>query len=238
VHVLAGSISSCPLSTFQFEVLAKQEGILGTNGRESQLSGALPARIRAVCVAAGCVSALASLAVGGFVYAIPLVAATLIQPRLPRPGRRLIWLSAAFLTLIMVPMSVVLIPEALKTPLNRHYSFSLLMFALWVLSPLLITWCDLELLIDAVGTRRERRTTDQPHPAFAGNWLMWIVAVVLNWFFFPGVASDLRFYRLHHYMDILLLHLGMDLVVILFDAALLLDIAKMLRARLTKNKQA
>lgn len=81
----------------------------------SQLSGALPARIRAVSVAAGYVSALASLAVGGFVYAIPLVAAAIIQPRLPRAGRRLMWVSAAFLTLILVPMFVVVLAEAVKT---------------------------------------------------------------------------------------------------------------------------
>ena len=94
------------------------------------------------------------------------------------------------------------------------------MFALWVLSLLPITLCDLELLVDAIGTRRERRTTDQPRPASADNWLMWIVAVVLSWFFFPVVASGVRVYRLHNRLDILLLDLGMTLVVVLFDAAL------------------
>jgi hypothetical protein len=200
-----------------------------TDNPKSQSPEILRARVRILAMAAGCSPLLTLLNPMGLVYSIPIVLGAIVQPRFPRVGRRLTWAGAAILTIVIAPEDVILLSEAIHTLPVEHRPFTVLLAGLWVLSLLLIVWCDAALIIEAVRTRR-CRVVQQYSPS-AGFWVTCIAAVLISCGLIPGVASGLRVFHTYGRLDILLLQLGLASVVILFDAGLVIDLIRMGRAR-------
>ena len=194
---------------------------------------------RWLAVAAGCFTAVTgTISVGGLFFVAPifLILGVVFQPRARRLGRWLIWVGAAFLNLMALPQGIVLLPEYFKTMhIDPHYQHDALRFLipLWVVSLLLILWCDLALVIDAVKTSRSRIASEMfsPDPA---DWMVRITALLFSVYSFWGIPFLLRaFNQGFDRLDILLTALALILIALVFDIALAIDAAKMWRARRT-----
>jgi hypothetical protein len=148
------------------------------------------------------------------------------------------WVGAFSLSLAVLPIGVSVLFDAVKTLRSYHDYDVLGVISLWVVSFLLVTWCDAALVIEAVGMGRERRAVAQPHSPPAGRWLMWVAALGLSLWLLPGSVLGVLSYRRHGRLDILLFSVVSGFVVTLFDVALLIDAFKMWRAQRTGKTKA
>jgi hypothetical protein len=134
---------------------------LGTTESEEQTDPILPRKIRWLAVAAGCFSALA-WSLGGLYFAIvsgPLIVGAIVQPRFRRLGTALVAAGALYLSFWVLPYGIGILFGTVRTLRQYHDLIRLGVTSLWVVSILLVGWCDAALVIDAVKRRRARRKT-------------------------------------------------------------------------------
>lgn len=129
-------------------------------------------RIRWLAVAAGLASILALFPVLFLLYPALLIVGAVVQPRFPSAGRWLVWAGAAELCVALITYDAsVLFPHPLSQPPYMTLTFSV--------STVLIIWCSVELIADALERMRARRSIPRAEPSPVG-WGAWIVAVVVN----------------------------------------------------------
>lgn len=191
-------------------------------------------RIRRLAIATACVTAAATLTTGGgFLLTIPLICGVIAESGSPRRGRWLMWVGAAYLSVTLLPMEIVILPEFITEFRSYHRLGGLgpILAPLWIASIFLIICCDVALLIDAVKTRRNRVASESLSPTMA-DWMVWISAVLFSVFSFWGIPFLVRAYRRgFDRSNILLTDLAIILIATVFDIALAVDAAKMWRAR-------
>lgn len=172
-------------------------------------------------------------ATGAFLMAIPLVLGLIAQTLKARRGRWLMWMGAALLSVTILQMELVILPE-LITELCLHHTLGGIGGALlpfWIASILLIAWCDLAFMIDAVKTSRNRLMPETCQPGI-GDWIVWITAVLFSLYAFGGTPFLIRAYRQgfdRH--DIVVTALALIVIAVVFDTALLIDATRMRQAR-------
>ena len=134
----------------------------------SSNSETVPSKIRWLAIAAGVVSGIAGSLPFGPVYAfIPslLILGAIIQPYIRRPGR---WLLHVGALLVSFYVALFLLPAAVGiiwTALLRSDSMLAALLLLDVLSVVLISWCDFELVIEA---RQRKRFSSVAERATSG----------------------------------------------------------------------
>jgi hypothetical protein len=129
----------------------------------------LPQKIRWLAIATGLVtgSALLSFYWPFSVLAILLIFAGIIQPLSPQLGRLVLSVVAPLLSVWVIPVGFVVLWEMLGAKPGRHDLLFLAITSSWMLSPILLLWCDTALLAEAIRERRERR--DLP-PAITSSY--------------------------------------------------------------------
>ena len=135
-------------------------GHLRINESKSQITEVVASRVRWPAIATGCLTAVAgSLSFGWLFPIVPgfLILGAIVQPRFPRPGRGLMCVGALFLTITVLPIGFGILFESFRT-LRSHPDFNMLgMTLLWVVSFLLVMWCDIALVIEGVRLGRARQ---------------------------------------------------------------------------------
>jgi len=137
------------------------EKILGIKESESP-TGIIAGKTRWLAIATGCFTAVTgSVSVTWLIAIIPilLILGAIAQPRFPRVGLGLMSVSALFLSLWVLPIGVGILFESVRT-LRTYHDFNMVaVTALWVVSFLLLTWCDAALAIEVLKLRRFRAGT-------------------------------------------------------------------------------
>ncbi|MGB9234985.1 MAG: hypothetical protein WCC04_11265 [Terriglobales bacterium] len=164
---------------------------------------------------------------------IPLVLGVIAESRSPRQGRWLMWVGAAYMSVTLLQMEIRILPEMLAELRSYHRLGGLgpILTPLCIASILLIGWCDVALLIDAITDRRSRITPERGF-SNAMNLLVWITALCFSAYTFWGIPSLERVFFRYGFerLDILLTGLASILIAIMFDVALAIDAVKMWRA--------
>ena len=114
-------------------------------------------RARRVAIWTGVVSAVALLPIFFLLYPALLIVGGIIQPRFPMIGRVLSWIGVAALWTVFVSYDVhVLLPDPSGAPVYMMLSF--------LASEVLLAWCSMELIRDAVSEVRSwgPRRVDRP----------------------------------------------------------------------------
>jgi uncharacterized membrane protein len=119
----------------------------------------LPQKIRWLAIAAGLVtgSALLSFYWPLSVLAILLMFAGIVQPRSPQLGRLVLSVVAPLISVWVIPVGFMILWETLRGEPGRHDLLFLAITLSWMLSPILLLWCDTALLVETRRERRERR---------------------------------------------------------------------------------
>jgi hypothetical protein len=115
----------------------------------------LPRKVRRLAVVTGCVVGIALLSFKWLAVAgIFLIVGAAVQPWMPRTGRWVLSVVAPLLGVWIVPMGGLFLLGAVKgETLGLDFYSRGLAFA-WMLSPILLIWCNVALVVEA---RRERR---------------------------------------------------------------------------------
>jgi hypothetical protein len=79
------------------------------------------------------------------------------------------WLGALLLSLAVLPIGIRILFDGVRTLRSYHDYRVLGVISLWVVSFSLVTWCDIALLLEAVGKRWQRRAIDQPRSPPTGR---------------------------------------------------------------------
>ena len=187
-------------------------------------------RIRWLAVGTGVASALAFVPILLLLYPTLLIAGGIIQDRYPSVGRWFVWAGAASLWVAVIRFDAMMFLHPW-----RHLDYMVLTFAA---TTVLLTWCSVELVADALKRMRVRTSMPlaKPRPISRG---VWIFAVVLNllvcWEVAVGVLPpnwdrySVIFYNLTMLL-MLLLKQGI-IVVVAFDIFLIGRIVKLRRVR-------
>ena len=139
-----------------------------------ELTQGFSRRIRWVAIATGVVSALALFPILFLLYPALLIAGGLMQPRFPITGKWFLWVGTADLWAVLIVYDAMMIRDTwsqTKTP-----EFMVLTFSA---TTVLLTWCSVELVADALKRMRARRSMPLPEPSPVSLGL-WIFAGVLN----------------------------------------------------------
>jgi hypothetical protein len=137
---------------------------LGAFGICNDNQRVLPRNVRLLTVIAGCFSGFALLS---FIWlslsAIPLILGALVQSKLPRLGRWLIAGVAPALSTPVIGMGAVFWAETARGR-NRFSPapLGLALDAAWMVAPILLTWCDAVLLLEAFKPRRAHQYAAGP----------------------------------------------------------------------------
>jgi len=196
------------------------------------------AKVRVLAIAAACLAGLAgSLPFGPlfFVFSLPLIAGTVVQPWSPGPGRWLMWVGAFFLTFYV---GAFVTPGAIglfRTIRSLHDHNIILLISLSSLATVATAACDIVLIAEAWVRRRIPRPS-RPFPRI-GDLIVWLSAVSLSAIEFPSGVRSL--FEYHHIKrpDILLTAMLFAVVVAWFDAALVIDIIRKLRAAMASRER-
>jgi hypothetical protein len=123
----------------------------------SYKSRILTRKLRILALITGCIVGIALMSYTWLsLSAIPLILGALFQPRVPRTGRLLLFVAAPLLSAWVVPLGVImLVGTARGDPFPHDFLGVILTFA-WILSPMLLIWCDTALVVEAVKERRAR----------------------------------------------------------------------------------
>ncbi len=121
-------------------------------------TGIIAGKTRWLAIATGCFTAVTgSVSITWLIAIIPIL--LIAQPRFPRVGLGLMSVSALFLSLWVLPIGVGILFESVRT-LRTYHDFNMVaVTALWVVSFLLLTWCDAALAIEVLKLRRFRAGT-------------------------------------------------------------------------------
>jgi len=131
-------------------------------------------RIRWVAIATGVASALALFPILFLVQPALMITGGLIQPRFPIMGKWFVWASAANLWAVVIVYDVMMFPHPFRRP-----GFPAYMVVTFSATTVLLTWCSVELVVDALRAMRAYRAMPpaEPRPMSRG---VWILAAVLN----------------------------------------------------------
>ena len=119
----------------------------------------LPQKIRWLAIATGLAtgSALLSLYWPLSVLSILLIFAGITQHRLPLLGRLVLSVVAPLVSVWVIPFGCMVFWETLRGNPGRHDLLFLAITLSWMLSPILLLWCDTAILVEARRERRKRR---------------------------------------------------------------------------------
>lgn len=213
--------------------------------------GLVASRTRWLVVAAALFATAAGFTLGGLLL-LPLasfmILGAVVQPRSPRSGRWLMWTSASLLTLHFLPASVVLLSGIFRTPppivtlsgtprnpVPYVDLVALGIISLWLVSSLLVMWCDAELVIDAWKLRAAPREVERGFLGIA-DWFLCLVATGLSLWWFPACVRAVPLYRRYGGLNTLLLTLAASAIIALLDVALVIDVVKTRHARQSGTK--
>ena len=129
----------------------------------------LPQKIRWLAIAAGFVTGSAVLSFTWLlsVPAILLMFAGIVQPRSPQLGRLVLSVVAPLIGVGAIPVGALFLWEMARGAPFPHDPLGLAITSSWVLSPILLIWCNATLLAEAIRERRSCR--DLPPPAASSH---------------------------------------------------------------------
>jgi hypothetical protein len=123
----------------------------------SYKSRILPRKLRFLAVMTGCVVGIALMSyTWRSLSAIPLILGAVLQPRVPRMGRLLLSVAAPLLSAWVVPLGVIMLVGTVRGDPFPHDFLGVSLTLAWILSPILLLWCDATLVAEAVKERRTR----------------------------------------------------------------------------------
>lgn len=191
-------------------MLSESEGTSQINRKEDPTFGIVSAKLRWLAVFAGCSSAIFGVIAFGAPF---LILGAVIQPRARTSGRWLMWLGAVLLSLV--------VPYGIGIVFSR-FSWKIEIFPLFLLSTVLVCWCDLAIVMEALRSKRN------PWVQGSLDWLTWIAASVLTlWSVLSGVETALAYQRMGGLrLDLILTTIGLNVVILFFDGALILQAVK------------
>jgi len=147
-NALLYSIVSLPVLYFR-RTKANAEG-------QTSKTRALPRNVRLLAATASCVTGIALLGLSGILSLIaifPIVGA-IVAGWFPRSARWLILAPCLFLSVLVLPIFFANLIAFIKDPFEGPHDFNFLAMSLsWLLSPILLIWCDTTLVIDLVKRR-------------------------------------------------------------------------------------
>ena len=131
-------------------------------------------RIRWLAIATGIASALALFPVLFLLYPSLLIAGGYIQPRFPTIGKWFVWAGAANLWVAVIVYDAMMFPHPWGQTKDPEY-----MVLPFAATTVLLTWCSVELVADAMTRMRVRHSMPPPEPRPLSRGV-WILAAVLN----------------------------------------------------------
>jgi hypothetical protein len=201
------------------------------NQTSGQITDIIPAGTRWLALLVGSLAFIAGSMppspVPTLVVPTSFLLGAIIQPYSPRPGRWLLSVAAFYLSLSGIPYLALMVAGGASHLLNSESLNSLFLLLALVAPLVLLIWCDLALILDAMRPSRNSQTpgTDVPR---LGDWLVFIAAACLSLTMLPGSFRAARTGR----WDLLALQLLFAFVVIWFDVALL---SRTIRLRRTQR---
>jgi hypothetical protein len=186
------------------------------------------ARIRWVAIATGVVSALALLPALFLLYPALLIAGGLMQPRFQTAGKWFLWAGAANLWVLVIVYDAMMIQDTWGPTKASEY-----MVLTFSVTTVLLIWCSVEFIADALKRTRARRSTPpaEPRPVSLG---LWIFAVVLNlllgWIAAGWVLAPIQYRHTGSFYPFALT-LFQVLPVVAFDVSLVTRVFRLRRAR-------
>ncbi len=185
------------------------------NHRDVYVSG----YTRWVAIGAGLLTAVYGFLAGGWLsLAVPilLIAGALVSPYSPREGRRLIRVCAILLSIGFFPLAFFSL-RGIGSVLNSYHDFNILgMVGLSLTTPLLVAWCDVALVVDALGPGRTKAISSQAKES-RREWLSFVAVAVFSYWFLPGSVRGIVSYGRNRRLDILLASLAVTAVVVGYD---------------------
>ena len=92
-----------------------------------------------------------------FAFAVtPILTAALIQPFLPRVGRWLLYSTIPLISAPLIPAGVVGWVETLQGGRRPYDTLGLTLFFAWTTAPIMLIWCNTELVRGLLRVRRAR----------------------------------------------------------------------------------
>jgi hypothetical protein len=134
---------------------------------------------RRIAIGAVCVTVVATItAPGAFVWAIPLILGLIADTFAARRSQWLMWAGAAYLSLTALFMEAAILPEFVAELRVHHRLGGVgpVLLPFWIASILLIVWCDVAFIIDAVRAV-SRRVPAERRARGVGDWIVWITAL-------------------------------------------------------------
>lgn len=188
--------------------------------------------LRILVIATIFATAAATLtASGGFLLTVPLILGLIAEWSAPRRGRWLMWAGAAYLTVTLLQMEVRVLPEFLAEWHSGRILGTLgrVVFPFSVASVLLILWCDVALVLDALRNRHNSETVER-NSAGAGDWIVWISALLFSVYSFSGIPFLIHSYgHGFHSIDVSMTAGALIVIAVSLDLALLEDAILWLR---------
>ena len=180
-----------------------------------------PAKLRWLAGVTGCLVATTSVLLQWTDPVGPafLALSAAIQPRSPRAGRWLMWVSALSMNVLSYAIAVRFLSD-LKTGLITLSALAI------YLALALVLCCDVALVMDVTSRTHRQAERDQVSPGSNLDWLVWIAALVLSSYFFWRSVHAVRAYQLNGRIDLLLIALGLDMIALFFDIALIIHAVK------------
>ena len=186
------------------------------------VSDIISVKLRRLAIATGCFVAITGLLL--WTHPIPpcfLALGAAIQPRSPRPGRWLMWVSAFSMTVFA---AIFLFADGVAALLSSFTIITLpeIVILLAVAAEL---WCDVALVLEAV-QRMRHHPAEAPRSRRNLDWVVWIVALAMTAFCFWASVSQAVLYSTYGRLVNFLPWVGLTAVMLLFDAALIIHAAK------------
>ena len=197
----------------------------------------MPTRLRWVAIAAGCVAGAFGVSLTFLfpLFSVPLILGALTQPRSTRSGRWLMWVGALILSCFSLYFAWAIMLEDFRGV--PHYDLiTVAFFYLSIATVILVSWCDVELVLDAIRLKRIAKTSGQRFSRSAEGFI-WLTAFCLSFWVFPQILLDPLMYRNYlRYGNVvnLVFPTLLQLAVITFDAALIIRAVKMRRSPWSK----
>jgi hypothetical protein len=185
-------------------------------------------RIRGVAIATGVASALALFPILLLLQPALMIAGGLMQPRFPTTGKWFLWAGAANLWPIVMVYDAMMFPHPFCQPKSPEY-----MVLTLSATTVLLTWCSVELVADAVRRMRARTSMPpaEPRPVSRGVWSFAVVLnLLLGWRIVGWLAPSLYRYSVIFYVLSGLMNQAGSIVVA-FDTFLIWRVVKLRRWR-------
>jgi hypothetical protein len=195
----------------------------------------MPGRIRWLAIIAGCFSGLAGavgLGVAFLLVPSPLILGAAVQPRSERPGRWLMWVGAFLLSVVVLPTGFRLLLGNMRELGSHTVQPIAVPFLLSLGTILLVLWCDVSLVVEAMMHRPSRVSEAEPSRRNQLNWAVWAAAFILSAYCARNSMLDVRGYRIYGRLDSLGNGAVFAFVVLLLDVALIVHAIKVRSHRL------